>query len=126
MGKVTLLLGSKDDFSFLPGIMIGPLDGDWDLINEQMIESRIKFFLKKRPKMIGLENDIATGCNTLRHDWSLIDSFRPSLETLSWVSIECAKSVAKLFEQPDECFRYILGSVPERERVGIRIAPLWL
>lgn len=114
--KFTILLGAKYDFSSTPVIMIDLLDGNWDLMNQQMVESRMNFLLKKRPEMGVVKTDITAGCNALLHDWSLVDSFLSSLETLPQASIQSIKPLAKLFQQPDECFRYIFDRVPEGER----------
>lgn len=124
--KFTIFLGAKYDFSSTPVIMIDLPDGNWDLMNQQMVESRIKFLLKKRPEMGVVETDITAGCNSLLHDWSLVDSFLSSLETLPQASIRSVKSIAKIFQQPNECFQYIFGGVPERERSWIQIALVWL
>ena len=124
--KFTILLGAKYDFSSTPAIMIDLPGGNWDLMNRQMVEFWVKFLLKKRPEMGIVETDITAGCNSLLHDWSLVDSFLSSLETLPQASIQSIKSLAKLFQQPDECFQYIFGGVPERERSWIQIALVWL
>ena len=124
--KFTILLGAKYDFSSVPGIMIGPPNGSWDLMNQQMVESRIKSLLKKRPEMAVEKKDIMAGCNSLMHDWSLIDSFLSSLKTSSVSDMQSVKSEAQLLAQPDECFQNALSGVPERSRSWIRIALMWL
>jgi ankyrin repeat protein len=112
--------------SFGPSITVNLDEESAESSNVAMANPRVQSLLKKRPELNALKEDILNECSRLFHDWSLVDCFIRSLETLPQASPWSVHTEAMMFRQPEKAFLAILARVPETERKWVRDALMWL